>query len=318
MPGILKEVLKTVIYHDLFDFPMTPQEIALDSKLPLEEVLAALAADESAAHLETERGFWFLRGRRAAVAARLERYDLAERKFARARRFFRFARFAPFLRAAFVCNTLSRSNAREDSDIDLFLVAAPGRLWLARLFATGLAALLGLRPTARVTRDRLCLSFYASEDALALAPRAIEGDVYLPRWVADLYPVYDEARIAGRFAERNRWAFGPRAFAPAASHRRSVRRAPVLKRAAEAAIDLFGGACERAAKALQLRLLPERLTADGSAVVVSDAMLKFHDRDRRAEIRDGYLSNVESLLGNSQTIQTAQTVQTNVQTFSNV
>jgi hypothetical protein len=230
------------------------------------------------------------------VDARRERYRLAEGKYARVRRFFSLARHAPYLRAAFVCNTLARSYARAESDIDMFVVAAPGRIWLARLFVTGLAALLRVRPTATESADRVCLSFFVTEDALGLKPLAIEGDVYLPHWIAELYPVYDESGAARRIFAENGWLRGvlPGIRVQAPSRRRAV--APRLigaKRAIERLLDaLFGDRFERWAERRQKAWMPAALraaaAAPGSAVVLSGRILKFHDRDRRAEIRDAY------------------------------
>ncbi|MEK7546008.1 MAG: hypothetical protein AAB554_02925 [Patescibacteria group bacterium] len=319
MNRIREGVLAALAYYDAFDFPLTAQEIFLalpaseGARPSFEDIERVLSESANFHDRENSRqacvigqaeGLYFLAGRDAIVASRKSRYLLAEGKYARVRGFFRLARFAPYLRAAFVCNTLARSYARDGSDIDMFVVAAPGRIWLTRLFVTGLAALMRVRPTATESADRICLSFFVTEDALDLKGLAIDGDVYLPHWLQELYPVYDEYGAARAIFARNGWLRdvlpGTRVQSP--SRRRAVvPRLVRLKRALERSLDaLFGDWLERWAERRQKSWMPAALRAAAdspeSDVVLSDRILKFHDHDRRAEIRDAYQEKLSHVL----------------------
>ena len=310
MRRILGGILSPLAYYDAFDVPLTSQEIFLampaveGSRPTFEDVERTLAEAARLGAVACQDGFWFLPGRQALVETRRARYALAEAKYARVRRFLRLARFSPFLRAVFVCNTLARSYARTDSDIDLFLIAAPGRIWLTRLFVTGLAALLRVRPTETVSADRICLSFFVTSDALNLKPLAIEDDVYLAHWLQELCPVYDEEGLARRSFIENGWLRGvlPETRVQTPSPRRLTRpRLLKLKRACERLLDLaFGDRLERWAKVRQLAWMPSALKAaagtPASDVVLSDTVLKFHDRDRRTEIRDAHRRKLRDLM----------------------
>ena len=208
MRNTITGILSALAYYDQFEFPLTAQEIFFalpeseGTRLSFEEVERALHEAVRLRTVETKDGMYFLPGREDFVGIRHARYAVAEAKYKRVARFLKIARHAPYLRAAFVCNTLARSNARAESDIDLYLVAAPGRVWSTRLCVTGLAALLRVRPTVTESADRICLSFFVSTDALNVRPLAIEDDVYLAHWLQELYPVYDEAGIARRSCSR--------------------------------------------------------------------------------------------------------------------
>lgn len=300
MRTLEERILESLAYHGLFDFPLTAHEVRLavagEAPPQLQEVLSVLERLRKAERVDAIDGLWHLAGQERAVTMRKERYDLAEPKYRRARRFFRFARHAPFLRAVYVCNTLARSNARSESDIDLFIVAASGRIWLTRLFVTGFAKLLGIRPDAKTSKDRLCLSFFSTEDALDLRGHAIENDVYLPNWLADLYPIYDESGITSKIHARNPWARErmPGILRQMPSARRIVRGGKSrLKHVLERAVDRE--AFERQAKAFQLRIMPEELRSaagKGTGVVITDTTLKLHGLDRRHEIRDRFVREV--------------------------
>lgn len=293
-----ERIVDTLAYHGLFAFPLTAHEVRMT--LPPEEgssshaVIAELSSLEEAGLVGSKDGLWHLAEREKDVAERKRRYDLAERKYRIAGRFFRFARHAPFLRAVYVCNTLSRSNAREGSDIDLYLVTDPGRVWTVRFFVTGLAKLLGARPNRETSKDKLCLSFFTSSDALDVRDHAIENDVYLPHWLFDLYPVYDESGITGKIFAENAWArdriSGLRK--QIASHRRVVGGAKGPVKGALERI-LRHDIVESSLKRLQMRVMPGVLKESarkGEGVVISDSTLKLHSLDRRAEIRDRFVS----------------------------
>ncbi len=303
MKSVMEGILSALAYHDAFEFPLTAQELYLalpaaeGSHPSFEDAEKALAELARLGHVGAAGGCYFLPGREEIVATRKTRYDLAEGKYQRVRRFLRIARFAPFLRAVFVCNTLARSNARAESDIDLYLVAAPGRIWLTRLCVTGLAALLRARPTETESADRICLSFFVTSDALDLRALAIEDDVYLAHWLHELCPIYDEAGLARRSYAENGWLRDalPQTRVQAPSPRRALApRFLRIKRTLERALDaVFGDRLEGWAKERQLAWMPASLKAAAAApdsgVVLTDSVLKFHDRDRRAEIRDAYV-----------------------------
>jgi len=296
MSRLRESLLSALAYYDAFEVPLTSQEVflalpALDGPRPsFEEVERSLAEAVRVGRAASADGFYFLPGREALVTTRRARYALAEGKYARVRRFLSIARFAPFLRAVFVCNTLARSYARPESDIDLFLIATPGRIWLTRLCVTGLAA--------------LCLSFFVTTEALDLKPLAIEDDVYLAHWLQELCPVYDEAGIVRRSFVENGWLRDvlPETRVQVPSPRRLVRaRLLGAKRALERLLDAaFGDRLEDWAKRRQLAWMPPALKAaagtPASDVILNDSVLKFHDRDRRAEIRDAYRRKMQDLL----------------------
>jgi hypothetical protein len=294
----LAAILKRLAYHDLFDFPMTAQEIG---GRDVAETMRLLSSDEARDAVSERNGLFCLKGREEIFAKRFSRYDAAEPKFARARRFFRFAALVPFLRAAFVCNTLAKSNARPESDIDIFAVAAPGRIWTTRLLVSGLASLLGIRRHGADVSDHLCMSFYVTSDALDLKRLAIDDDVYLAHWLSELLPIYDEAGIADLIARDNAWAAGSVPFrSPRIASRRAVP-APisVLKRCIERLIDATcGAALEAWAKKFQMSSIETKWRNQDQrsvGVTVSDTTLKFHEQDRRAEFRDRYRRKLAEL-----------------------
>ena len=77
-----------------------------------------------------------------------------------------YLEFCPALKLVAVSNLIGHHNLRNESDIDIFIVSSPHRLWLARFFCTGLMKIANQRPTKYCKRNKMCLSFYTSVDGL--------------------------------------------------------------------------------------------------------------------------------------------------------
>lgn len=202
----------------------------------------------------------------------------------------------PFVRMVAVGNTLAIEHAREDSDIDFFIIAKTGRLWTVRLISLLLLQLAGLRRHGRHIQDRLCLSFYATEEALDLSTLAKPSlDPYLAYWVASLWPVYGKETYK-KFWQANFWIkqFLPTVFARETNGPRRVDESWFSKSwriGFECILDgVLGNALEKFCRLIMLRRIyshsNSRLQRQETDVVVSDRILKFHETDRRIKIRE--------------------------------
>lgn len=301
-----RAILATIAYFDLFSYPLTVVEVwkwlyrdhgAAPETLPnVDQVLRT--SPFLAQRLEERDGMFLIRGRGEIVEVRRERYLLAERKFRRLQRVMRILGAMPFVRAVAVCNTLAYANARDESDLDLLVITAPGHIWTARMFATGIATVLGWRPTRTRMRDTICLSFYLSSDAFDLRRLALsDDDLYFRYWLDQLVPVAGDSELIGVLRESNGWYRErlPNAFGTSPSLRRmhrSSRLAVLLRRIVERAHSGYLGiALERTYRNWQVTRLPAKLKMLAnldSRVVVSNRMLKFHDNDRREEFLERF------------------------------
>ncbi len=293
-PNLRRSVLAALAYFDVFDFPLTLVEIArfLPRSSPAEKELPALTDIRKTLRrcpVGEREGYFFLAGRDAIVDRRREKYLLAAGKYRKARLLAACLRLLPSVRLVAVCNSLAIYNAERDSDIDFFVVTRPGAVWFTRLVTTGAVSLFGLRPDARTQRDRYCLSFFVTENALDLSSLALpSGDTYLRYWLATLQPLYDAGGVMDRLMAANAWlardlpAYAPATRSAAPPDRRPARSNP------------FEGMARR----LQWRLFPRSISAAAnrdSRVVVYDDVLKFHVKDRRAEIEAAYRGRLQTL-----------------------
>ncbi len=259
-----------------------------------------------------------LKGRDGLVAVRQARSSAVHRKWATAQCAGRFASLVPFVRFFGVCNTLGYGGAKEDSDIDVFVIARRRRLWTVRFLLTAILSVARLRRHATEIRNRVCLSFYVATDALSMAPLSLDPDPsggttdvapdpYLAWWVESVVPLvdrdhtYEKFIVANRpFVERYRKEFQARQLPPIVLFPERSRRASIVAHVLERFLGgRVGNAMEFVLKKMQLRKIARssvgKRRENPTSVVVSDHVLKFHENDRRTAIREQWLKSLEEL-----------------------
>lgn len=299
---IKKAIINTIVYFNIFDYPITRMELCkwLISDEPIDN---HSEADQALEILITKKvimerhGFYFLPKSETInisqnlIDLRQERYTLSLHKFRQARRYLKLLAMLPFIRMIGVSNTLSYNNVHNDSDIDLFIIAQPNKLWTARFFAVGITALLRLRPTEKTTKNKFCFNFFISAEKLDLTAIALKNseinDIHLAFLLSQIVPIYDEHNLASEILVSNSWIkkFFPNVFSYHSSAIRTVklgRFSRLFKKTAEILLTSVLG--ERVFKKYQLRILPAVLKAamnQNTNVVINDQILKFHLNDRR-------------------------------------
>jgi len=312
-----KAIIATLVYFDIFDFPLTAFEIWqwlwLEPKRTDSHSYYSVRKNLRENHnlirlIDSQDGFYFLKNRERIVGLRLENYKVAERKFKKARRFIKILRLAPFIKMVAVCNSLAFSNAGDYSDIDFFIITQKKRIFLARLWANFLPKILGRRPTKSDTQDKLCFTFFISEDKLNIEDlQCNHPDIYLAHWVTQIFPIYDPYKLYQAFIKNNVWVAK---YFPNFRHNDMNDRRKVGKnffvRLSCFFIGLgyrsfWGDWQETIARKFQLFFLPyhlKKLANQDTRVVISDQVLKFHDNDRRTKFKEMYEEKMVKVTGN--------------------
>ena len=280
-------MLRTLAFFDVFDHPLSLYEwyawSLRDAWRSWGAFRDAVDALECEGRIRVIDGMAALAGRERLIEARRARQAVIARNMKRAMGVARLLQWVPFVEFAAVCNRLSVGHPHEESDIDVVIMIRDGRLWLGRLLVTAFLHLAGLRRHGNRIARRVCLSFYLTPRAADLQTIALRDcdDVYLRYWVAHIIPLFARAGALEDFWRANEWAHHALHQAP--------RPAPLLRRRAPIAVFVaewllggwVGNVCERASRAVQLRRMGNAAAGRGTAVVISDAMLKFHENDRR-------------------------------------
>ncbi|MFH1367143.1 MAG: hypothetical protein ABIH38_04120 [Patescibacteria group bacterium] len=307
-----KAILATIGYYDVFDYPLTTEEIwrwlyikegvARD----LNTVLEVLEMSENLKEvMATDENYYYLKNRREIVETRKERFEADKKKWRIARSALSFLRMAPFLKYVAVCNTLAINNAKAESDIDFFIVAESGQLWTCRLFATWFVFMLGYWRHKNKIRDKICLSFYVAEEALDLKPLKLEpDDPHFTFWLSQFVPLYDRGEYHLKLQQKNAWVLKslPNVFSRKEENLvRSDRLMSIVQQFFEIIFinPYIGHWLTAFSRSRQLKKMERnRETAakeNNTNVVISDSVLKFHETDKREEYRKKFYERLNSL-----------------------
>jgi hypothetical protein len=189
-------VLRTVLYADIFQYPLTIEEIshwAIGAALTPQDVTQCLSSSPwLAERVEHVNGYVAPRGRaQAIVPLREARRRVAARLWPAARRYAWILGRLPFVRRVAITGALALDNADLSGDIDLMIVTAPHRVWLVRAMSIALVRL------ARLEGVQLCPNYVVAETVLAQQRR----DLFIAHEVVQVVPLvgralYDELRVA--------------------------------------------------------------------------------------------------------------------------
>jgi predicted nucleotidyltransferase len=158
-------LLDGLIYADGFGCALTVDELWRYSAAPVsrDELQRCLREDGPVRELVCERdGLYSLANRTELIAQRPARIRRARRLQRRARRVARVLRHVPYVRGLLLTGSTAADDAREDADVDMLVVVAPGRLGTVFVVLGSVSRLLGRRP--------FCPNYYVCEGHLAVVP----------------------------------------------------------------------------------------------------------------------------------------------------
>ncbi len=112
----------------------------------------------------------------------------------------------PFIQQIFLCNSISFNALDENSDIDLFIIAEPWRIWTVKFRSMILFMLKWAKRFWKKTRKKICLSFFITSDSQNLYPISLPSlDIYLAYRIAHLVLIYQpDEEINNSFFESNK------------------------------------------------------------------------------------------------------------------
>jgi len=308
---IEKSILATIIYFDIFDYPLTSLELYKYLLLPkgapiqtnLLEIKQLLETSSLLKkRIQTQQGFYFFQGRENIIVTRKERYKIAERKFLRAKKYLSLISKLPFVEMICICNSLSYSNSREQSDIDLAIFCRAKTIWLTRFLAVSLMEILGQRPSEQNLKNKICLSFYLTDDNLNLENYQSEcPDIHFIYWQSQFLPIYQKQNLD--FYKKNFWCkkYIPYQIQPTANARRLIRKSVKdIKGIKDKEKKPLGNYFNQLAKNYQLRILPNKLKTaakePNTNVLLEDNIIKLHSNDKRQEYNQKWRIKYKGLI----------------------
>ncbi len=207
----------------------------------------------------------------------------------------------PYVDAIYLANSITFNALHDQSDIDLFIVTSPHRIWTARLYSCVMLWLLWLKRSWKHIRKRFCLSFYVTRDHSNLQSIKLRPiDPYLIYRLAHLVPIYQKLpeHHFNIYEDNHRL----RDYLPTFPMEQVVHLGlPIVtgsnkfKRWIERfRWNRFGDLIEAAIKMIRVPILirkKRRLGVVWESIIIADHMLKFH-----ADKREKYALQRKMLL----------------------
>ena len=193
-----KGIVRTLLYFDIFSYPLTTDEIIRfhpQQFLQSSDALVALQVLTKKSILFRHDEYYSLNPEIVLVQKRKRGNELAQKSLKTAQKFSALISQFPFVRGIMLSGSISKDFMDEHSDIDYFIITQPGRLWLTR----GLLALFK-RVFLLNSHKFFCTNYLVDTQSLEIE----EKNLYTAMEAATLIPVYGR-ELCNRFIDLNKW-----------------------------------------------------------------------------------------------------------------
>ncbi len=212
-----RAIISTLAYSQAKQWPMTLWEIfryltnpqRIGGQIPLKEI--KLCAMQKRIErlikikiLREKEGFYSLKHRklkRASFLRRNTKDKLADSKIKKAIQIIKYLQFFPFIRGIFLSGSLIFGWAKEESDIDILIVAQSKHLWTARFLISVILAVTKLKRSKQRVKNRLCLNHFITSGDLGISLYSL----YNAETYARLVPLYGKKTVLLNFLKANLW-----------------------------------------------------------------------------------------------------------------
>jgi hypothetical protein len=193
-------VIKTLLYFDLFNYPLATDEIkkfcrADFSEHNLDETLYSLLEKQL---LFSKNNYFLLANDFKKVQQRIEDNKRAQAVMKKAKFFSKLISQFPYVRAVFISGSLSKGVMHKDSDVDYFIITAPNRLWLCRTLLVLFKKIFLFN-----SHKYFCVNYFVDENHL----RINDKNIFTATEIASLIPMVNHD-LFKLFIERNNWVYG--------------------------------------------------------------------------------------------------------------
>lgn len=200
-------ILRSLLYSDIFNFPLTIDEIYLNliSKIPVNKTAISDALKTMEGTVAFKKGFYCLKGRTRIIDERLSRMKNVSRKMKIAVWVSKILSYIPTINFIGISGRLSHLDAYPDDDIDLIIITRQNTLWVTRIVLLVTLEVLNLRrkKTDKTAKNKICPNLIFDETVLSW--NSAKRDVYTAHEILNILPMYNKNNTYERFLSANKW-----------------------------------------------------------------------------------------------------------------
>lgn len=207
MDSDLIAILRTLVYSDIFDYPLSLDE--LWKFLITDKPVDKKTIDRSLKRLEKKivfkNGWYTLVGKGNNIEKRKKHQEVSQRKLVIAHRAAKLLSYIPTIACIGVSGSLAMKNADADADIDFLIIAQQNTVWLTRFLCLGILSFFGLRRKRDDPRpgNKICINMLI--DTTQLRMPFDRQDLYTAHEIMQLQPLFERDSTYRQFLSANAW-----------------------------------------------------------------------------------------------------------------
>ncbi len=187
-----KSILRMLLYFDIFDYPLSKQELLMAVGDP-DELKEALEELISSGTIQQSNGWYFVTGKK--YFKRISQETNADHFLRKAKKYASLINKFPFVRGVYISGSLSKDWADDDTDVDYFIITEPQRLWICRTLLILFKKVFLLN-----SRKYFCLNYFIDTTHLEIE----EKNIFTATEISFLKPVINE-QLFNEFIVSNGW-----------------------------------------------------------------------------------------------------------------
>jgi len=285
IPHITEAIIKTLIYSDIFAYPLTREEIwkflIAEKRIKRREFNREIKSLNSVVF--KKNGFLYLEGKKVNIAKRERRYQESVKKIKLAKKIAEKLFQIPTVLFIGISGNLSMMAASSKDDIDFFIITQKDKTWITRLLMILFLKILGKHRGRRDKKicDKICLNMIVGENKLVLPKNS--RNLYTAHEIAQLLPLLDRNNTYYKFIKSNKWVeeFLPNAL-------RSLPKPEQGKTLFFLSFFLKFSLFEKTARFAQRILIKRNLTRE----IIEDNFIALHPKDYKGIIISRYRRNL--------------------------
>lgn len=202
-----KAILKTLIYSDIFKFPMKAWEIhkwLIGKKTDLRHLQNALNKLIKKGKLETHKDLYCLKGQEKLFRLRKSKEEVSRRHLQSIKYLTQIMKLIPGILLVGISGSLAMENSTPSDNINLFVIAKENRVWTAGMLVPLLLKLLGKHPkNGKKVANKICINLIPEKDDLEQDNK----NIYIAHEVLQMRVLWQRDNTYKKYLEDNSWAF---------------------------------------------------------------------------------------------------------------
>lgn len=198
-----KNKLISLIYHSLFEYPLTQEELENWSINP-----EIFKLNKKPIQVLQHKKYFLLEKDKSLVKKRLKREKASKSKLIKAKKAADLIAKLPTVLFVGATGSLAMNNSHPNSDIDLLIITKKNRLWLTRplVYLLLWKRFLIRKHGEEETKDALCLNMWLEETNLRF-PKTTSHfqNLYISHEILQIKSLVNKQAVFEEFLFQNRW-----------------------------------------------------------------------------------------------------------------